>query len=67
MSDPEPIVSADVARDAAAELADMAAGIPPRRWRCPMCGATHDRGHFVIGGHRCLDCRYVGAGGDLLD
>lgn len=51
----------------ASEAADLAAGFPPRRWRCD-CGAEHSRGHFLsIGVHRCLGCGYVGDGGTLLD
>lgn len=66
---PDPIVSADVARDVlAAEVADLAAGLPPRRWTCPECGRSHGRGHFLcIGQHRCLHCGYVGEGGVMWD
>lgn len=50
----------------AAEVADLAAGYPPRRWRCP-CGREHSRGHVgAIGVHRCLWCGYMGSGGEML-
>ena len=50
-----------------AELADLAAGCPPRRWRCP-CGTEHSRGHFeTVGIHRCLACGYTGPEGVMLD
>jgi hypothetical protein len=63
-----PEINAEVAADAlGGELADLAAGYPPRRWRCP-CGTEHSRGHFgAIGVHRCLTCGYTGAGGIMLD
>jgi hypothetical protein len=45
------------------EAIDMAAGYPPRWWKC-QCGAVHNRGHFgTIGSHRCLKCGYCGGGG----
>ena len=64
---PEPEISKEVADEALeAEIADLAAGYPPRRWRC-QCGAEHGRGHFgSIGVHRCLACGYVGQGGIML-
>lgn len=50
-----------------AEVADVKAGYPPRRWRC-VCGAEHDRGHFqALGVHRCMRCGYAGDGGTLLE
>ena len=65
---PDPDIARGVHLDVqAAEAADLAAGFPPRRWRCD-CGAEHDRGHFqTVGVHRCLACGYVGAGGTLGD
>lgn len=65
---PDPAVNAEVAADAlAAEMADLAAGYPPRPWLCE-CGASHSRGHFMsIGVHRCLACGYVGEGGVMFD
>jgi hypothetical protein len=65
---PDPVIDRQVAADAAeAEVADLAAGYPPRRWRCP-CGAEHSRGHFgAVGRHRCLACGYAGTGGVMLD
>jgi hypothetical protein len=65
---PDPSINAGVLADVnAAERADLAAGLPPRRWTCP-CGASHARGHFqAIGQHRCLQCGYVGAGGVMWD
>jgi hypothetical protein len=65
---PDPAINAEVAADALdAEMADLAAGYNPRRWRCE-CGAEHSRGHFqCIGVHRCLKCGYVGEGGVMLD
>ena len=65
---PDPIINAQVAKDAlAAEIADLAAGYPPRSWIC-QCGASHSRGHFMsIGVHRCLKCGYVGEDGVMLD
>jgi hypothetical protein len=64
---PDPEINADVIADAIeAERADLAAGYPPRRWRCP-CGAEHSRGHFgAIGAHRCLSCGYTGTGGIMF-
>jgi hypothetical protein len=64
---PDPEINAAVTADAAAaECAGLAAGYPPRRWRCT-CGAAHSRGHFgAIGVHRCLSCGYVGTGGVML-
>lgn len=63
----DPEINAEIAADAlAAERADLAAGYPPRRWRCP-CGVEHSRGHFeTVGIHRCLACGYVGPGGVML-
>jgi hypothetical protein len=65
---PDPEINAEVAADAIeAERADLAAGYPPRRWRC-ICGAEHSRGHIsAIGVHRCLACGYTGTGGVMLD
>jgi hypothetical protein len=65
---PDPVINAEVAADALeAEVADLAAGYPPRRWRCE-CGAEHERGFFQSPGiHRCLACGYVGSGGIMLD
>jgi rubredoxin len=62
---PDPEIDAEVAAEVLeSERADLAAGYPPRRWKCPDCGAEHGRGHFMtIGTHRCLGCGYVGAGG----
>lgn len=64
---PDPEINAEVIADAiAGEIADLAAGYPPKRWVCP-CGASHSRGHFMtIGVHRCLKCGYVGEGGVML-
>lgn len=61
---PDPVINAEIEAAAlAAELADLAAGYPPRAWTCP-CGASHNRGHFqAFGVHRCLACGYVGTGG----
>lgn len=55
---PDPQINAHVAADALdGECADLAAGYPPRRWRC-VCGAEHSRGHFgAVGVHRCLSLR----------
>jgi len=48
------------AEEQESEAADLAAGYPPRRWRCD-CGREHGRGHFQsVGVHRCLGCGYVG-------
>jgi hypothetical protein len=65
---PDPEVNAGVAADVLdAEVADIVAGFPPRRWTC-LCGASHSRGHHqAIGQHRCLSCGYVGTGGIMLD
>jgi hypothetical protein len=65
---PDPAINEEVAQEALnAEVADLAAGMEPRRWTCP-CGASHDRGHFqTIGVHRCLRCGYVGSGGVMWD
>ena len=67
MYHPDPEINAEVAKEVLdAEVADMAAGYEPRRWRCG-CGAEHGRGHFmVIGQHRCMSCGYVGEGGTML-
>jgi len=66
---PDPEINAAVAADVLdAEVLDLAAGYPPRRWTCSECGHWHSRGHFVaIGQHRCLHCGYVGTGGVLWD
>ena len=65
---PDPEINAGVIADAIeAERADLAAGYPPRRWRCT-CGAEHSRGHFgTVGVHRCLSCGYTGTEGVMLD
>lgn len=65
---PDPEINAGVAADVlVAEVADLAAGYPPRRWICP-CGASHARGHLgAIGQHRCLSCGYVGNDGVMVD
>lgn len=65
---PDPEINEGVIADVLeAELADLAAGFPPRPWLCP-CGVRHSRGHFMaIGVHRCLSCGYSGTGGVLLD
>lgn len=65
---PDPQVNAEVIADALeGERADLAAGLPPRPWRC-VCGVAHSRGHFgTVGVHRCLACGYVGPEGVLLD
>lgn len=65
---PDPVINAEIADGALeAEQADLDAGYPPRRWRCP-CGAEHSRGHFrAVGQHRCLACGYTGTGGIMLD
>lgn len=65
---PDPEINAEVVAVALdAERADLAAGYPPRPWRCP-CGAEHSRGHFQsIGVHRCLACGHVGSDGVMLD
>jgi hypothetical protein len=64
---PDPVIDAEVALDVlAAEVADLAAGYPPRQWRCP-CGAVHCRGHFqTVGAHRCLGCGYIGSAGVMV-
>lgn len=61
---PDDEINAEIVAQALdAEIADLAAGYPPRAWTCP-CGATHNRGHFgTIGVHRCLSCGYVGTEG----
>lgn len=66
---PDPEINAGVILDAiAAEVADLRAGYLPRRWKCPDCGRSHSRGHFMsIGVHRCLWCGYVGIGGVMWD
>jgi hypothetical protein len=66
---PDPEINREVIADAIeAEHADLAAGCPPRRWRC-ICGTEHSRGHVAgtIGVHRCLACGYTGTGGVMLD
>ena len=64
---PDNDINESVKRDAlVGELADLAAGLPPKRWRC-VCGVEHKRGHFgAIGVHRCLSCGYAGDGGIML-
>ena len=64
---PDPEINREVIADAIeAERADLAAGYPPRRWRC-ICGTVHSRGHFgAIGNHRCLACGYVGTEGVMF-
>lgn len=67
---PDPEINAEVVRDAAdAERSDVRSGYPPRRWMCPDCGASHERGFFPLGtdAHRCLRCGYLGVGGVLWD
>lgn len=66
---PDPEINAGVIIDAIeAERTDLAAGYPPRRWRCPDCKTEHSRGHFrAIGVHRCLACGYAGTAGVMLD
>lgn len=65
---PDREINAGIIADALdAERADLAAGYPPRRWRC-ICGAEHSRGHFgTVGVHRCLACGYAGTEGVLLN
>lgn len=65
---PDPVINAQVIADTReAEIADLTAGYPPRRWRCT-CGAEHSRGHFsTVGIHRCLACGYTGPEGIILD
>jgi hypothetical protein len=65
---PDPEINEQVVKDAvAAEVSDLAAGFPPRRWIC-QCGASHSRGWFMSEGvHRCLKCGYVGEGGVMVD
>lgn len=65
---PDPVINAEVAAHTLeAELADIGAGLPPRRWICD-CGASHQRGHYGVPGvHRCLSCGYVGEGGIMVD
>lgn len=57
----DPEIDAEIRAEALeSERIDLAAGYPPRFWRCP-CGRGHSRGHFqAIGIHRCLGCGYVG-------
>lgn len=57
----------EIRQDAeAAEAFDLAAGYPARWWVCPNCGATHNRGWFMVQGvHRCLRCGYSGDGGTM--
>jgi hypothetical protein len=65
MSDERTIEDEVRAEERESEAADIAAGYPPRRWRCD-CGAEHRRGHFQsVGVHRCLGCGYMGDGGTL--
>lgn len=63
---PDPEINAEIVQAALeAERADLAAGYPPKFWRCE-CGAGHRRGHFqTIGVHRCMRCGYVGASGTM--
>jgi hypothetical protein len=65
---PNPEINAQIEKDTlAAEIADLNAGYPPRRWIC-LCGASHQRGHFMtVGVHRCLKCGYMGEGGVMVD
>jgi hypothetical protein len=65
---PDPKINAQVAADTLmAEITDLNAGYPPRKWIC-LCGASHERGHFMtIGVHRCLKCGYMGEGGIMVD
>ena len=65
---PDPTINAEVAQQTLeAERADLAMGYPPREWKCPDCGASHKRGHFMtIGVHRCLSCGYVGTEGVMM-
>lgn len=65
---PDHATNEQVAADTlAAEVLDIAAGYPPRRWTCE-CGASHSRGHFyAIRIHRCLSCGYVGDGGVMWE
>lgn len=67
MYHPDPEINAEIIEQARInEIADLAAGYPPKFWRCPECGSGHKRGHFmVIGVHRCLRCGYVGDGGTM--
>jgi rubredoxin len=64
---PDPEINTEIIAAAlAGEIADLAAGYPPKYWRCPDCGNGHKRGHFMtIGVHRCLGCGYVGDGGTM--
>jgi hypothetical protein len=64
---PDPAINAElILTSIECEAADLAAGYPPRRWRCP-CGHEHSRGHFLtIGQHRCLRCGYVGSEGVMF-
>lgn len=65
---PDPEINREVAAEVlGAEMADLAAGYPPRGWTCE-CGKSHLRGHFMtIGTHRCMGCGYVGEGGVMWD
>jgi hypothetical protein len=65
---PDPAINAEIAAQTLeAEILDLKAGFPSRRWFCP-CGKSHQRGHFqTFGVHRCLGCGYVGEGGVMLD
>jgi hypothetical protein len=67
LGDPDPEINAKIEAQALeGELADLAAGYAPKFWRCPDCGAGHQRGHFqTIGVHRCMGCGYVGTGGTM--
>ena len=63
---PDPTINAEVACDTLeAELADLHAGMPPRRWICPDCGHGHTRGTLDGVTHRCLWCGYMGPLGIL--
>jgi len=66
---PDPTINAEVASEVLrAEVVDLRAGLPPRRWTCPDCGQSHSRGHvFALGVHRCLACGYLGPGGVMWD
>ena len=65
---PDPSINNEIIEDSTeAELADLAAGYPPKRWRCPKCETVHGRGHFMtFCVHRCLRCGYVGMGGVMF-
>jgi rubredoxin len=64
---PDPEINEEIVADAlAGEIADVAAGYPPKFWRCPDCGRGHKRGHFLtVGIHRCMGCGYMWTGGTI--